>query len=140
MFKFLKKYIKVPYKDVGNCPRCGSNLTGLYFKSNNDNSYTMFSHLKYSAELSLPKQDLSDGLNCFCINCNISWNGKYTTRWLSLEELASLKNDKNISTETTARFKNYKKEQKQEYKNYKKQIKKEKNQQKRKEIISWLKK
>ena len=133
----IKKHFYLPYKDVGDCPKCGSNLTGLYFRENKANAYTMFSHLKYSAELSLPKSDMSDGLNCFCLGCGVSWAGRYTTRWISLKEMDSIKESKNISSEMTEHFRYYKRNQKKAYKETKKIKKKEH----RKERIKvWLKK
>lgn len=138
VISFLKKIIYLPHREVGPCPRCGSTLTGLYFKSSSkcSNSIVMHSYMKYSGEIVLPKMDIADGINCFCMNCDISWDGMYRTSWVNLHELSQIKIKKGISKKAEDKFKSYDKDfkinEKHKAKEQKKALKKEKKKKKKK--------
>ena len=129
----LKRIIHLPHREVGPCPKCGSDQTGLYFKSSSkfSNSIVMHSYMKYSGELVLPKMDISDGLNCFCMNCNVSWDGRYRTSWVNLIELNEIKATKGISERAEKKFKTYDKDYKTTERLRKKEEKKLKRKEKR---------
>lgn len=133
VISFIKNIIHLPHREIGPCPRCGSELTGLYFKSSSkfSNSLVMHSYMKYSAELVLPKMDIDDGINCFCMNCDVSWDGMYRTSWVNLHELSKIKIKKGISKKAENKFKDYDKEFAINEKQRKKAEKKTKNKEKR---------
>ncbi|MCR5670688.1 MAG: hypothetical protein K6G10_06750 [Butyrivibrio sp.] len=81
------KLIKKPYYYVGNCPHCGSPITGRYVKMHRktDAEWQIDEALK-NGELVRVRTELI-GSNCFCLSCDSDFAYPVQFKLLSIEDI-----------------------------------------------------
>ena len=85
--KKIKDFIKVPYYYVGQCPHCGSYITGHYIKAyrRTETEWQIDEALKHG-EIVRPKAELI-GANCFCLECDNDFSYPVQTKMISLSQM-----------------------------------------------------
>ncbi len=83
----FRKIIKKPYYYVGECPYCGSAITGRYVKARRvtENEWIIDEGLK-NGELIKTIPELL-GANCFCLECGTNFSYPVHMKMVSLEEI-----------------------------------------------------